>query len=162
MTKVVVIMGSEKDWYTVKSAIKTLKEFKVPFGVHVLSAHRSPDDLLACMKKANEEGCKVYICAAGKAAHLAGVVAAHTIKPVIGLPIGGSLNGLDSLFSTVQMPSGIPVATVAVDGAVNAAILAVEILALSDESLENKLKAYREELRSEVVRQDEEIQSFLG
>ena len=138
--KVAIIMGSDSDLPIVKGAVDKLKEFNVPFEVHVMSAHRTPNEAAQFAANAASNGFGVIISAAGKAAHLGGVLAAHTILPVIGLPIKSStLDGLDALLSTVQMPSGIPVATVAIDGAANAAILAVEMLALSDNVLAKKL-----------------------
>src|SRR5574344_1792872 len=134
--KVAVIMGSDSDFPVVANAIKTLKEFDVPFEVHVMSAHRTPQMAADFAGEARENGFGVIIAAAGKAAHLAGVLAAHTTLPVIGIPVKSStLDGLDALLATVQMPSGIPVATVAIDGADNAAILAAQMLAFSDAGL---------------------------
>ena len=135
----------------IKQAIDTLKEFEVPMEVRVMSAHRTPDDVSAFAKNAREEGFGAIIAAAGKAAHLAGVIAAYTTLPVIGIPIKSStLDGLDALLSTVQMPGGVPVATVAIDGAKNAALLAIEMLAIEDADLERKFIAYREKQSEEV------------
>lgn len=128
-------MGSDSDLPVVERAIRTLDEFGVPREVHVYSAHRTPDEVREFSRTAREAGFGVIIAAAGMAAHLAGAIAANTTLPVIGIPIKSSFDGMDALLSTVQMPSGIPVATVAIDGAVNAAILAVEILAVEDEAL---------------------------
>ena len=151
MKKIAIIMGSDSDLPIVKQAIDTLKEFEVPMEVRVMSAHRTPDDVSAFAKTAREEGFGAIIAAAGKAAHLAGVIAAYTTLPVIGIPIKSStLDGLDALFSTVQMPGGVPVATVAIDGAKNAALLAIEMLAIEDADLERKLIAYREKQSEEV------------
>ncbi len=158
MKKVAIIMGSDSDLPIVEKAINTLKEFEVPFEVHVYSAHRTPDEAAAFTEKARENGFGVIIAAAGKAAHLAGAVAARTTLPVIGLPVKSSnLDGVDALLSTVQMPSGIPVATVAIDGAVNAALLSVEILSVSDESLRVKLDDMRKKATEKVLMKDKEI-----
>ena len=145
MKKVAVIMGSASDLPVVEKAIKTLQEFSVPYEVHIYSAHSTPDQAHAFSAAARENGFGVIIAAAGMAAHLAGSLAANTTLPVIGIPMKSATfaNGLDALLSTVQMPSGIPVATVAVDGAVNAALLAIEILAVSDDALAQKLAAKR-------------------
>ncbi len=156
--KVAVIMGSDSDWGVVKDTCKVLKEFGVPYEAHVLSAHRTPDAAVAFAKGARGAGFGVVICAAGMAAHLAGVFAAHTILPVIGIPMkGGAVDGLDALLATVQMPSGFPVATVALNGAKNAAYLAIAILALSDEELAGKLEAYRAGCRQAAAQKDEQI-----
>ena len=141
MKKVAVIMGSDSDWAVVQKAVATLKEYGVPCETHVMSAHRTPAEAAAFASSARENGFGVIIAAAGMAAHLAGVLAAHTTLPVIGIPIAGGIGGgLDALLSTVQMPSGIPVATVAVNGAANAAFLAIQMLALSDDGLARKLE----------------------
>lgn len=163
--KVAIIMGSDSDLPVVKSAISELKKFCIPFEVHVMSAHRTPEQAAEFSKNAVKNGFGVIISAAGKAAHLGGVLAAHTILPVIGVPIKSStLDGLDALLATVQMPSGIPVATVAIDGAKNAAILAVQMLALSDESLSEKLsdmkKAMAEEVMAKDIKISEEIKNI--
>ena len=145
--KVAVIMGSDSDFPTVSGAVKTLKSYGVPVEVHVMSAHRTPEEAARFSSQAKAEGFGVIIAAAGKAAHLAGVLAAHTTLPVIGIPIKSStLDGLDALLATVQMPKGIPVATVAIDGADNAALLAVQILALSCEELSEKLETMKEQM----------------
>jgi phosphoribosylaminoimidazole carboxylase PurE protein len=157
-------MGSDSDLPTMKEACTALEEFDVPFEAHVLSAHRSPEDLVAFVKKAEEHGVRVFIAAAGGAAHLAGVVAANTIRPVIGVPIQtSSLGGLDSLLSTVQMPGGIPVATMAIGGggARNAGLLAVQVLGLSDPALSEKLHQHRAEQAEQVRRKDKKIQAEL-
>ena len=144
MKKVAVIMGSDSDLPVVEKAINTLREFAVPLEVHVYSAHRTPIEAREFSANARKNGFGVIIAAAGKAAHLAGALAANTTLPVIGIPVKSStLDGLDALLSTVQMPSGIPVATVAIDGAQNAALLAIQILAAYDESLAEKLDAAR-------------------
>lgn len=161
--KVAIIMGSDSDLPVVKGAIDKLKEFNVPFEVHVMSAHRTPNEAAQFAANAASNGFGVIISAAGKAAHLGGVLAAHTILPVIGLPIKSStLDGLDALLSTVQMPSGIPVATVAIDGAANAAILAVEMLALSDNVLAKKLMEMKQQMAEAVRKKDAEISKQIN
>lgn len=157
--KAAVIMGSDSDWGVVQKAVKTLKNFEIETEVHVMSAHRSPAEAAAFAAGAKENGFGVIIAAAGMAAHLAGVLAAHTTLPVIGIPVkSANLDGLDALLATVQMPTGIPVATVAIDGAGNAAFLAIEILALSDERLAERLVAYKEEMRQGVLAKDAAMQ----
>ncbi len=144
MKKVAIIMGSDSDLPVVEKAAATLKEYEVPFEVHIFSAHRTPEQARAFALDARKNGFGVIIAAAGKAAHLAGALAANTTLPVIGIPLKSSvLDGVDALLSTVQMPSGIPVATVAIDGAVNAALLSVEILAVSDPVCAEKLERAR-------------------
>lgn len=156
--KVAVIMGSDSDLPIVEGAIKTLAEYGVPYEVHVFSAHRTPLEARSFAESAREKGFGVLIAAAGKAAHLAGAIAAATTLPVIGIPVKSStLDGLDALLSTVQMPSGIPVATVAIDGAKNAAILAAQILAVEDADLAADLDRAREENRMNVLVKDTEI-----
>ena len=156
--EVLVVMGSSSDAETVKLAEDILLDFDVPYELRIISAHRTPNEAMQLANDAKSRGFKVIICAAGMAAHLAGVFAANTTLPVIGLPLsGGLLGGVDSLFSTVQMPSGFPVATVAVDGAKNAALLAISILALSNEDLSNKLGAYRQKIKEDVLKKDDEI-----
>ena len=158
--KVAVIMGSDSDFPTVSAAVKKLKSFGVPVEVHVMSAHRTPHDAAEFSEHAKENGFGVIIAAAGKAAHLAGVLAAHTTLPVIGIPIKSSTwDGLDALLATVQMPSGIPVATVAIDGAANAAILAVQMLAIGDEELAKKLDAMKTEMVEGVKKKDAALQA---
>lgn len=160
MKKVAVIMGSDSDFPVVSGAIKTLKEYGVPVEVHVMSAHRTPAQAAEFSSNAKTNGFGVIIAAAGKAAHLAGVLAAHTTIPVIGIPVKSStLDGLDALLATVQMPKGIPVATVAIDGADNAALLAVQMLALSDDTLSQKLEALKADMEAGVVAKDKAIQS---
>lgn len=152
MKKVAVIMGSDSDLPVVSKAIDTLKNFGVPFEVHVFSAHRTPVEARDFSLSAREKGFGAIIAAAGKAAHLAGAIAANTTLPVIGIPVKSStLDGLDALLSTVQMPGGIPVATVAIDGAQNAALLAVQILSVEDEALADKLLKSREENAKKVL-----------
>ena len=144
MKKVGIIMGSDSDLPVVRKAIDTLASFDVPYEVHIYSAHRTPVQAASFTASARENGFGVLICAAGMAAHLAGAVAANTTLPVIGIPMSSSnLGGMEALLSTVQMPSGIPVATVAIGGAVNAALLAMEMLAISDDALAEKLAAKR-------------------
>ena len=158
-SKVAVIMGSDSDLETMKPCIRRLKEFGIPTVVRVISAHRTPAAAEQFASSAREEGFGVIIAAAGKAAHLAGVLAAYTTLPVIGVPIKTSMmGGLDSLLSMVQMPKGIPVACVAVDGADNAGILAAQILALSDPALADKLSAFKETMAAEVAAKDQKIQ----
>lgn len=158
MKKVAVIMGSDSDLPVVEKAMKTLSEYGVPFEVHVFSAHRTPVQARDFALSARENGFGALICAAGKAAHLAGAIAANTTLPVIGIPVKSStLDGLDALLSTVQMPSGIPVATVAIDGAANAALLAIQILAVSDEELAEKLGSERAKNAESVLEKDKAI-----
>lgn len=151
--RVVFLLGSESDFEVVKDALKTLKEFDVSFALEVTSAHRSPERTVELVTKFQEEGAEVFIAVAGKAAHLAGVVAAHTLCPVIGVPVGSApLNGLDALYSTVNMPRGVPVACMGLgkSGAVNAALLAVQILSLRDEGLRSRLDKYRKNRAQQV------------
>ena len=163
MKKVAVIMGSDSDWPVVKGACEQLKQFGIPFEAHIYSAHRTPAEAAEFTKGAREAGFGVLIAAAGLAAHLAGAVAANTTLPVIGIPCQSSvLDGMDALLSTVQMPSGIPVATVAIGGAANAALLAAEILAVSDDALAEKLIAKREADRQKVLEKDAALQEKLA
>ena len=158
MKKVAIIMGSDSDLPVVKKAVDILREYEVPFEVHVLSAHRTPEQAKTFASLAAENGFGVIIAAAGKAAHLAGAIAANTVLPVIGIPIKASvLDGMDALLSTVQMPAGIPVATVAIDGAANAALLAIQILAVSDYDLSSKLLAARAKAARDVLEKDRQI-----
>lgn len=158
MKKVAVIMGSDSDLPVVEKGITELKKYGVPVEVHVFSAHRTPEEALTFAKSAEENGFGVIISAAGKAAHLGGVIAANTVLPVIGVPIKASaLEGMDALLSTVQMPPGIPVASVAIDGAKNAAILAVEILATGDEELRKKLWEERRKAHDSVLEKDKAV-----
>lgn len=158
MKKVGIIMGSDSDLPVVEKAIDTLKAYGVPFEAHVYSAHRTPVQARDFAVNARANGFGVIIAAAGKAAHLAGAMAAGTTLPVIGIPVKSStLDGLDALLSTVQMPSGMPVATVAIDGAANAALLAVQILAVEDETLAKKLKAEREKNVEKVLAADKAV-----
>ncbi len=160
--KIAIIMGSDSDLPIVKGTINTLKGFGILTEAHIMSAHRTPVQAMEFASNAKSNGFGVIICAAGKAAHLAGVVAAHTTLPVIGIPMKSStLDGLDALLSTVQMPKGIPVATVAIDGAENAALLAVQILAVNDETLADKLLETRANMTAEVLEKDKKLQSEL-
>lgn len=158
MKKVAIIMGSDSDLPVVEKAINVLKDFAVPHCVHIFSAHRTPEQSREFALKARTDGYGVIICAAGMAAHLAGAFAANTTIPVIGIPIkSGALDGVDALYSTVQMPSGIPVATVAINGAANAAFLAVEILSVSDDQLAEKLDERRRKDSEAVLEKDAKI-----
>lgn len=158
MKKVGIIMGSDSDLPVVEKAAQTLKEYGVPFEMHVYSAHRTPVEAKAFAESAAANGFGVLIAAAGKAAHLAGAIAASTTLPVIGIPIKSStLDGMDALLSTVQMPSGIPVATVAIDGAVNAALLSVQILAVEDAALAERLAEARRQAAQKVLEKDAAI-----
>lgn len=158
MKKIGIIMGSDSDLPVVEKAITTLEEYGVPFEVHVYSAHRTPMQAKEFAQNARKNGFGAIIAAAGKAAHLAGAIAANTTLPVVGIPVKSStLDGLDALLSTVQMPSGIPVATVAIDGAANAALLCIEILAASDDALAQKLDCARAEVAENVLKKDEYI-----
>ena len=152
-----IIMGSTSDLPVMEKACKLLDELQVPFEVNALSAHRTPDAVEQFAKGAKDRGLRVIIAGAGMAAALPGVIAASTTLPVIGVPIKGMLDGLDAMLSIIQMPPGIPVATVGVNGAQNAAILAVEMLALSDEALAARLSAYKDGLRNKIVKANEEL-----
>ena len=158
-----ILMGSDSDLEHLQDAVDTLREFKVSHDVRVLSAHRTPRELTAYLEQAEKEGAKIFIGAAGGAAHLAGVIAAHTTKPVLAVPIPSVLNGLDSLLSTAQMPGGIPVATFAIGkaGAKNAALFAVSMLALNDKALSVLLDAYRRKMGEQVARKDAALQQKL-
>ena len=157
--EVALIMGSDSDWKVMKKAVEVLKDFGIEFEVTVASAHRTPKKVHDFVK--NSEA-KIFIAGAGMAAHLAGVVASFTTKPVIGVPLSSeNFQGLDALLSTVQMPGGVPVATMAVNGAKNAALFAVEILALQDEKIAKKLSSYREKMAEEVDTKSEKIQREL-
>ncbi|MGN0452312.1 MAG: 5-(carboxyamino)imidazole ribonucleotide mutase [Ruminococcus sp.] len=158
MKKVAVVMGSDSDLPIVKKATDILTEFEVPFEVRVLSAHRTPAEAQAFAQSARENGFGVIIAAAGMAAHLAGAFAAHSALPVIGIPVKSStLDGIDALLSTIQMPTGMPVATVAINGAANAALLSIEILAVYEDGLYEKLTAYRAKNTEAVLKKDEAI-----
>lgn len=161
--KVAILMGSDSDLPIVNGAINTLRGFDIPFEVHVISAHRTPAQASDFASNAKANGFGVIICAAGKAAHLAGVIAAHTTLPVIGIPIKSStLDGLDALLATVQMPKGIPVATVAIDGADNAAILAAQMLGIFDDDINKKLEKMKEDMVEEVKAKDAKLQAELS
>ena len=163
MKKVAVIMGSDSDLPVVQKCLDQLKKFGIPFEAHVFSAHRTPALVEKFASSAKDNGFGVIIAAAGKAAHLGGVIAAYTTLPVIGIPIKSStMDGLDSLLSMVQMPGGIPVATVAIDGAQNAAILAAQILALSDDTLAAKLDNFKKDMEAGVEAKDRKLQETLN
>ena len=160
MKKVALIMGSDSDLPVVEKAIDILRRFDVPFEVHVYSAHRTPDASASFARSAQDNGFGVIVAFAGKAAHLAGALAANTILPVIGVPVRATnLDGIDALLSTVQMPTGMPVATVAIDGAANAALLSVQILALSDEALSKAYADYRREQTEKVLEKNAGIEA---
>ena len=161
-TQVAIIMGSDSDLPIVEAIFPILDSFDVKYTKNVMSAHRTPHDVIDLIKKSEDNGCKVFIAAAGMAAHLAGAVAAHSTRPVIGIPIeSGGMGGIDSLLSTAMMPPGVPVATVAVgkSGAKNSAILAVQILATADEILAERLIEYKRNMRSEVLEKDKKLNS---
>ena len=161
--KVAVIMGSDSDWPVVKGACAQLKELDIPFEAHILSAHRTPAEAAEFAKSARANGFGVIICAAGMAAHLAGAFAANTTLPVIGIPMkGGAVDGMDALLATVQMPSGIPVATVAINGAKNAAWLAAQMLAITDEALAAKLAAHRVEMSEQIAAKEAKLQAEVA
>ena len=158
MTPIVsIIMGSTSDLPVMEKAAKFLDEMQVPFEMHALSAHRTPAEVEAFAKNAKGRGIKVIIAAAGMAAHLCGVIASMTTLPVIGVPINASLDGMDALLAIVQMPPGIPVATVGINGALNAGILAVQILAVADDKLQTKLADYKEDLKKKIVKANDEL-----
>lgn len=162
MKKVAVIMGSDSDWPVVKGACQQLETFGIPYEAHILSAHRTPAAAADFARSARANGFGVLICAAGMAAHLAGAFAGNSTLPVIGIPMkGGAADGLDALLATVQMPSGIPVATVALNGAKNAAWLAAEILALGDEALAAKLDAERAAMARQIAAKEEKLQKEI-
>ncbi len=161
MKKVAVIMGSDSDLPVLKGAFEQLKKLEIPYEAHVYSAHRTPAEAAAFAQSAREQGFGVLIAAAGKAAHLAGALAAQTTLPVIGIPVKSStLDGLDALLSTVQMPSGMPVATVAIDGAANAALLAAQILAVEDTALAEKLTQMRKAQHDAVLAKDAALETM--
>ena len=158
MKKAAIIMGSDSDLKVMQAAMDTLKDLEIPYVVRILSAHRTPEQAASFARSAKDDGYGVIIAAAGKAAHLAGAMAAGTILPVIGVPMKSStLDGLDALLSTVQMPTGMPVATVAIDGAANAALLAAQILALGDDALAARYAEYRAAQTAKVLDKDERI-----
>lgn len=163
MKKVAIIMGSDSDWPVVKGAVDQLKGWDIPFEAHIMSAHRTPEAAIAFARGAREAGFGVIIAAAGMAAHLAGVLAGNTTLPVIGIPLkGGAGDGLDALLATVQMPSGVPVATVALNGAKNAAVLAAQILSLSEPALADKLQAAKEDMKTQIAQKDAKLQAELA
>ena len=162
MKKVAVIMGSKSDFEQVLPAVKTLRELGIPCEAHVMSAHRTPDEAAEFSKNARRNGFGVIIACAGMAAHLGGVLAAYTTLPVIGVPIRSSFDGLDALLATVQMPSGVPVATVAVGGAKNAALLAAQMIALEDDALAERLAAQKEAMRRAIQEADADLQKELS
>jgi len=161
MKKVAVIMGSDSDLPVMEKVFKKLKDFGIPFEAHVMSAHRTPARACEFASNAQKNGFGVIIAAAGMAAHLAGVLAAHTVLPVIGIPIKSSLDGLDALLAMVQMPPGIPVGTVSIDGADNAAILAAQILGVSDQGISDKLIAMKKDMENKVIEKDNQLQEKL-
>lgn len=161
--KVAILMGSDSDWPVVKAAAAELKRLGIPCEAHILSAHRTPAPAAEFAKNARAAGFGAIICAAGMAAHLAGAIAANTTLPVIGIPMkGGAMDGLDALLATVQMPSGIPVAAVALNGAKNAAILAAQMLAITDEALAAKLDADRAAMAQQIAAKEEKLQAELA
>ena len=163
MSKVLIVMGSQSDFDVVKKAADMLSKFSIDYTIRVISAHRTPSAAAEVASSAQKDGYSAIIAAAGKAAHLGGVLAAYTVLPVIGIPIKSSfMDGMDSLLSMVQMPKGIPVATVAVDGAENAAILAAQMIALSDEGLRAKLEEYKESMARDVEKQDKAVNELIS
>lgn len=162
MKKVAIVMGSDSDFPTLKPAIEILKQFGIEFEVYVASAHRTPAKVKEIATNAREKGVGAFIVAAGAAAHLGGVIASYTTLPVIGIPVNASLGGMDALLATVQMPSGIPVATMAINGAKNAAIFAVEIFAVTDADLQKKLSDYREQMVAGVEKKAEHVQELVA
>lgn len=163
MKKAAVIMGSDSDWPVVQGACRQLAELQIPYEAHIMSAHRTPAQAADFAREARKNGFGVIICAAGMAAHLAGAAAANTTLPVIGIPMrGGAMDGLDALLSTVQMPGGIPVAAVALNGAKNAAVLAAQILAVTDEALAERLDRAREEMAAQIAEKDARLQAELN
>ena len=160
--EVAVIMGSDSDLPVVEAAFPIFDKFGINYTKNVMSAHRTPHDVIEFIKNSENNGCKVFIAAAGMAAHLAGALAAHTVRPVIGIPIeSGGMGGIDSLLSTVMMPPGVPVATVAVgkSGAKNSAILAIQILATSNDELQHKLVNFKEDMKNEVLEKNAKLNS---
>lgn len=155
-----IIMGSTSDWTIMETAAKTLNEFSIPFEIHALSAHRTPDAVADFAKKAHKHGIKVIIAAAGMAAHLPGIIAAMTTVPVIGVPIKSSLEGMDAVLSILQMPPGIPVATVAINGALNAALLAIQILSVGDKKIFAQFVDYKSNLKSKIIKANEDFEKL--
>ena len=163
MKKVAVIMGSDSDWPVVKAACTQLAEFDIPYEAHILSAHRTPAEAAEFARSARANGFGVLICAAGMAAHLAGAFAGNSTLPVIGIPMkGGAVDGLDALLATVQMPSGIPVATVAINGAKNAAVLAAQMLSIADDELAARLDAARADMAKQIAAKEAKLQADLA
>ena len=161
--KVAILMGSDSDWPVVKAAAAELKRLGIPCEAHILSAHRTPAQAAAFAQQARSQGFGVLVCAAGMAAHLAGAIAANTTLPVIGIPMkGGAMDGLDALLATVQMPSGIPVPAVALNGAKNAAILAAQMLAITDEALARKLEQDRQNMAEQIAKKEQALQQELA
>ena len=158
-TQVAIIMGSDSDLPIVEAAFSILDSFGIKFTKNVMSAHRTPHDVMELIKNSEQNGCKVFIAAAGMAAHLPGVIAAMTPIPVIGVPINAALDGLDSLLAIVQMPPGIPVATVAVNGSLNAGILAAQIIATGNSEIFDKTVGYKENLKEKIVKANNELSS---
>jgi 5-(carboxyamino)imidazole ribonucleotide mutase len=158
--KVSIIMGSSSDLPVMEAAAKLLNEFRIPFEINALSAHRTPEEVESFARSAYDRGVRVIIAGAGMAAHLPGVIAAMKAIPVIGVPVKSSLEGLDALLSIVQMPTGIPVATVAINGAGNAAILAAQILSISDKELYNRLVEYKEKLKDKVIKANDDLSNI--
>jgi len=157
LPRVSIIMGSTSDLPVMEKAAKLLDEFQIPFEINALSAHRTPKEVESFATQAKERGIEVIIAAAGMAAHLPGVIASMTTLPVIGVPINASLEGMDALLAIVQMPPGIPVATVGINASLNAALLAVQILAAADQNLQTKLAAYKENLKDKIVQANVEL-----
>jgi len=155
-----IIMGSASDWKIMEKAAMQLDEFKIPFEINALSAHRTPDEVENFAKNAAARGIKVIIAGAGMAAHLCGVIAAMTTIPVIGVPINASLDGMDALLAIVQMPPGIPVATVAINGSQNAAILAAQMIATGDEKIATQLSEFKENLKTKIVSANKELEQY--
>lgn len=162
MKKIGIVMGSDSDLPVAEKAVDKLKEYGVPFEIHVYSAHRTPAEALTFAETARENGFGAIIALAGMAAHLGGVLAANTTIPVIGVPVKSTLEGMDALLATVQMPPGIPVATVGINGAANAAILAIEMLALSDDNLAALLVQKREEARQKVLEKNRKVEQMFN
>jgi len=155
-----IFMGSTSDWPVMEAAAKVLNDFKIPFEINALSAHRTPDEVERFAKSAEERGIQVIIAAAGMAAHLPGVIAAMTPLPVIGVPIKSSLDGMDALLAIVQMPPGIPVATVAINGSTNAAVLAAQILATGNPEIAKAVKSYKSKLKDKIIQANKELAEF--
>ncbi len=161
MALVSIVMGSKSDLETVSKAFKVLKELEIPYEIRILSAHRTPEELLSYIKEAERKGVKVFIAAAGGAAHLPGVIASHTTLPVIGLPIKSpDLNGLDSLLSMVQMPSGVPVAVVGINRAENAALLAAQILSIENDDIKKAISKRRKKMKEKVISANVEVKEL--